>query len=493
MLNINDLKLALKSRMPVIAIETREELRILDLLKHQLGSFPQPLFSWSITEGLYRLDDAESVPQRTYAKPQDALAYIKVIAVPGIYVLMDIHPYLTEPLIVRLIREIAQSYDQCERTLVLISPKIELPEGIRNHTAFLEVSMPDRNTIKQLLLEEVETWKRRNHQPVKGDKQAIELLLNNLLGLSYADAQRLIRNAIYNDGAIRQDDVKEVMEAKYRLLGGDGVLSYETETANLADVAGLRRMKRWLSQRKKVFLSAEAPQGLDPPRGALLLGVQGAGKSLAAKAVAGAWNVPLLRLDFATLYDKYYGETERNLREAMKVAESMSPCVLWIDEIEKGLATSEENNAGPSGRVLGTLLTWMSERRSRVFLVATANEIEALPPELLRKGRFDEIFFVDLPDANIRKEIFLIHLNKRQQSVTNFDLPALADNSEGFSGAEIEQAVVSALYSAHAIEVELSTQHLIEELQITKPLSIIMAEEIDALRTWANQRTVPAN
>jgi len=493
MLDINDLKLMLKSRVPIIVMETREELRALELFKRLMDDgLYQPLFAWSVTEGLYRLD-IDSGSQRHNAQPQDVLAHIKASTLAGIYVLMDMHPYLEEPLIVRIIREIAQDYDRHARTLVLISPKITLPEEIRHHAAFLEVSMPDRNMIKQLLLEEVEEWKHRNRQPVKGDAHAIELLMDHLLGLSYADARRLIRNAIYDDGAIKQEDIKEVMEAKYRLLGGDGVLSYEAETAHLADVAGLERMKHWLSQRKKVFLSAEAPQGLDPPRGVLLLGVQGAGKSLAAKAVAGAWNVPLLRLDFATLYNKYYGETERNLREALKTAESMSPCVLWIDEIEKGLATDQEGGAGPSKRILGTLLTWMSERRSRVFLVATANDIEALPPELMRKGRFDEIFFVDLPDTNVRKDVFAIHLQKRRQDIVNFDLAALVNSSEGFSGAEIEQAVVSALYSAHATGTELATQHLIEELRITRPLSVVMAEKISALRAWASQRTVPAN
>ena len=493
MLDITDLKLMLKSRVPIIVMETREEKRALGLFKRLMDDgLYKPLFAWSVTEGLYRLD-IESKPQKHNAQPQDVLAHIKVSTLSGIYVLMDIHPYLEEPVIVRMLREIAQSYDQHQQTLVLISPTIELPEEIRHHAAYLEVSMPDRKQIKQLLKEEVDDWQHRNRKSVKGDVQAIELLMNHLVGLSYADARRLIRNIIYDDGAIRQEDIEEVMQAKYRLLGGDGVLTYEAETAHLVDVAGLERLKHWLSQRKKVFIANQPPKGLDPPRGVLLLGVQGAGKSLAAKAVAGAWNVPLLRLDFATLYNKYYGETERNLREALKTAEAMSPCVLWIDEIEKGLATDQQGGAGPSKRILGTLLTWMSERKSRVFLVATANDIEVLPPELMRKGRFDEIFFVDLPNAVIREEIFSIHLNSREQDISKFDLPALANSSKGFSGAEIEQAVVSALYSSYATDTDLVTQHILDELQLTRPLSVVMAEKIAALREWASQRTVPAN
>lgn len=401
----------LQSRIPVIVIETKEEQRALALFKQLINdAIYQPLFAWSVTQGLYRLD-IETSAQKINAQPQDALAHIKSTTLAGIYILMDLHPYLEDPLIVRMLREIAQGYDKTQRTLVLISPELKLPLEIRHHAAYLELKMPDREKIRQLLLDEVEDWKHRNRKPVKGDVKAIDLLLNHLVGLSQADARRLMRNAIYDDGAITHEDIQEVMQAKYRLLGGDGVLSFEVDTVKLADVAGLDRIKQWLSQRSKVFLSDTPPVGLDPPRGVLLLGVQGAGKSLAAKAVAGAWHVPLLRLDFATLYNKYYGETERNLREALATAEAMSPCVLWIDEIEKGLATDMNDSAGPSKRILGTLLTWMSERQSRVFLVATANDIETLPPELLRKGRFDEIFFVDLPDTSVRQQIFSIHLD----------------------------------------------------------------------------------
>lgn len=493
MLDINDLKLMLKSRVPIIVIETREEKLALGMFRRLLDDgLYQPLFAWTITGGMYRLDMQSDTLKRN-VQPQDVLEHIRESTRAGIYVLMDFHPYLEEPVVVRMMREIAQGYDKTQRTLVLISPSISLPEEVRHHSANLEVSMPDREQIKQLMLDEVEDWKHRNRRPVTGDKQAIDLLIDHLVGLSYADARRLIRNIIYDDGAIKHEDVQGVMQAKYRLLGNDGVLSYEADTAHLADVAGLAKLKSWLSKRKNVFLSAEPPKGLDAPKGMLLLGVQGAGKSLAAKAVAGAWSVPLLRLDFATLYNKYYGETERNLREALKTAESMSPCVLWVDEIEKGLATDQEGGAGPSKRILGTLLTWMSERLSRVFIVATANDIEMLPPELMRKGRFDEIFFVDLPDALVRQEIFSIHLRQRSRDPERFDLPALAEASDGFSGAEIEQAVVSALYSAHAMNVTLDSSHILDELQLTSPLSVVMAEKVAALRAWASQRTVPAN
>jgi SpoVK/Ycf46/Vps4 family AAA+-type ATPase len=271
--------------------------------------------------------------------------------------------------------------------------------------------------------------------------------VRNLRGLGVDDARRIVRKLIYDDGALNQADVAELAKAKFELLNEDGLLHFEYETARFADVAGLANLKRWIEQRRAAFLGLKRAAKLDPPKGLLLLGVQGCGKSLAAKAVAGGFGVPLVRLDFGTLYNKYHGETERNLRESLQHAEQLAPCVLWVDEIEKGLAGGD-NDDGVSRRVLGYLLTWMAERREPVFLVATANQVQDLPAELLRKGRFDEIFFVDLPDAAARREIAAIHLAKRELKVADFDLDALATASAGFSGAEIEQAIISGLYAA---------------------------------------------
>lgn len=280
----------------------------------------------------------------------------------------------------------------------------------------------------------------------------------------------------------------------YELLGQDGVLSFEYDTTRFSEVGGLNRLKTWVNQRKELVHNQENQnqKRLDPPKGILLLGVQGCGKSLAAKAIAGIFSVPLLRLDFGALYNKYHGETERNLRESLRKAQVMSPCVLWMDEIEKGLSTSD-SDAGTSRRVLGTFLTWMAEKDAAVFMVATANDIKMLPPELIRKGRFDEIFFVDLPSAAVRRDIFTIHLKKRRYHPGQFDLDRLAQASDGFSGSEIEQALVSALYTARAQEEELSTSLLLRELENTRPLSVVMAEQIQALRDWASERTVPCD
>lgn len=287
-------------------------------------------------------------------------------------------------------------------------------------------------------------------------------------------------------------DLQRVMKAKYELLNQAGVLTFEYESAHFADIGGFKRLKHWLEQRRDPLISGSQSSPLAVPKGILLLGVQGCGKSLAAKVVAGTWGIPLLRLDFGALYNKFFGETERNLRESLKMSEAMAPCVLWIDEIEKGVSTEGSDNA-TSRRVLGTLLTWLAEKKAPVFMVATANDIEALPPELIRKGRFDEIFFVDLPDQVAREAIFHIHLGNRNAEMGVIDIPHLATMSEGFSGAEIEQVVVSAYYSTHAQSSVLDTQSIAAEIALTRPLSVTMAERIAYLRSWAVERTVPCD
>ena len=306
--------------------------------------------------------------------------------------------------------------------------------------------------------------------------------------MTFQDARRLARNVIVDDGAITEDDLPEVMRAKYQLLNRDDVLSFEFETAKFSEVGGMRQLKRWLQQREKIFHGQVDRAGIDTPKGLLLLGVQGCGKSLAAKAIAGIWNVPLLRFDFGALYDKYIGESEKNLRQSLTTAEVMAPCVMWIDEIEKGIASG--NDDGTSKRILGSLLTWLAENRANVFIVATANNIDELPPELIRKGRLDEIFFVDLPKRDIRKQIFSIHLAKREVDQHAFDLDRLAAASEGFSGAEIEQAVVSSIYSSFGGDGAITTETVLDEISATRPLSVVMDAQIRKLKQWAESRTV---
>jgi len=489
-----DLTLLIKSRFPIVLIETHEEARVLALLEKLCNLETLPLFVWSVTSGLRRRGRNESVPQT--GDPAEALRHIDKTLQNGVYVLLDFHPFLEDPVHQRLLREIAMGYAKTARTLILVSPQLELNDTLARMSARFRLSVLDANAVKQLIREEVDLWQAQaGGERLRGQKEAVDLIAQHLAGMSAEDARRLVRQAIRDDARLTLEDVSRILKHKHQSLAADSLLSLELDTVGFADVGGLGNLKRWLERRRAVFTGTAQSPGLDAPKGILLLGVQGAGKSLAAKAVAGAWGVPLLGLDFGALYNKFFGQTERNLREALAAAEAMAPCVLWMDELEKGVGgdATGESDGGVSRRVLGTLLTWMAERTSRVFLVATANDIARLPPELMRKGRFDEIFFVDLPDGATRKEIFRIHLARRKLAPEAFDLEALANAAEGFSGAEIEQAVVAGLYEAHAVGRALDTDLLRAELGNTRPLSVTMAERIQALRDWAAERTVPAN
>ncbi len=491
--DLQDLRLLLRCRTPIIVLETREEQRAVDLLKVVLKSQPTPFFTWSVVSGLARQDlSFEPEAGKDLGNPRRLLEHIRSSKHPGCYVLFDFHPYLEEPEQIRLLKEIALGHEQQPRTLVLVSHQMSLPAELQRLAARVELSLPSSDEIRALIVEEARSYaEQHSQQKVRSDRDVLDRLTRLLSGLSHQDVRRLVRNIIYDDGAIDEADLPEINRAKFELLDLQGAVSFEYETAKFADVGGLRQFKRWLTERQAFFLGTPVP-GLEPPKGVLLVGVQGGGKSLAAKASAGLLGLPLLRIDVGALYNKYHGETERNLREAMKLAEAVAPCVLWFDEMEKGLAAGDEDG-GTSRRVLGTLLTWLAERRHPIFVVATANAIDELPPELIRKGRFDEIFFVDLPDEGIRAEIFRIHLSKRSVDPAGFDLSALAAASDGFSGAEIEQAVVAGLYRAHAARGQLNQAALLEVLASTQPLSVVMSEQIDALRAWSQGRTVNAD
>lgn len=497
----NDLKILIRSKNPVLVIETHEERRALALINQVALSLSKPVFGWHLTEGLRRLEleGEHFAPLKDTQAASDCLIHIKRMEREGIYVLCDFHPFLgkEQPQNNRLLRDIALDFAKNGQTVILISHKIELPEELKRLSRSYSLSLPDAQELESIIRKEAARWGINNPgQKVRTDKKIMRRLVKNLTGLTKADAEQMVRNLIYDDGAITEDEVEKVNQARYELLDLDGAVHYEYETAHFAEVGGMANLKKWLQLRQKVFLSEQdlalENMGLDIPKGILLMGVQGSGKSLAAKAVAGMWEIPLLRLDFGALYNKWHGESEKNLREALKLSQTMSPCVLWLDEIEKGLSTSD-SDGGTSKRMLGTLLTFMQENGSSVFFVATANDISALPPELIRKGRFDELFFVDLPEQLARQEIFRIHLEKRQQSGINFDLVKLAEVAEGFSGAEIEQAIVAGLYTALYQESSLNTQMIIDEIRQTKPLSVVMSEKISALRAWANERAVKAN
>ncbi len=492
----HDLEVILRSRTPIVIIETRDEARMLNMLQSiaiaGIRDNYMPLFRWTVTDGLQRIDIALE-PQPLNSDPREVLKHIRAVSKPGIYVLLDFHPFLDDPVHIRLLKDICIRYKDVPRQIVLISHTVKLPGELESFSARFDIALPTEDERRQIIQRVADEWTAENPgSRVQADSKAYELLVRNLAGLTYNDTKQLARNAIFADGAISKSDLPGVMQAKYELLNRGGALQFDYDTAQFSAVGGLRRLKSWLSQRKSVFRGDDDAAHLDAPKGILLLGIQGCGKSLAAKATAGIFGVPLLRLDFGAIYDKYHGETERRLRESLRTADVMSPCVLWIDEIEKGIAGRGEET-GTTQRVLGTFLTWMAEKKTHVFVVATANDISALPPELVRKGRFDEIFFVDLPDKKVRATILAIHLTSREQHLSDFNIETLSDAMQGFSGAEIEQAVVAAFYAAHAQKESLATSHILHEVKQTSPLSIVMREQVHALRLWADGRTVPCD
>ena len=487
--DLSDLRVLLDGHIALIAVESIEESRVIELFAKLLGDSPRPLYTWSRTDGLTLAGHRS--PHLLDADPEAVLRSIKTQGTPSVYLLLDFHPFLDEPLRVRLLKDIAIRHERVPHTVVLVSHAVAVPPELRAFCARFELSLPGTAGLEAIVRDEARKWTQRNPgRKVQTERHTLQMLVRNLAGLTAADARRLARAAIDHDGAITEDDLPRIIAAKHRLLDRGGALTFEYNTARFAEVGGLANLKRWLELRRRGFFDPEP--GDEPPKGMLLVGVQGSGKSLAAKAVAGTWSLPLLRFDFGALYNKYFGETERNLREALATAQLMAPCVLWIDEVEKAIAEGD-NDAGTSRRMLGHLLTWMSERTSPVFVVTTANNIDRLPAELVRKGRLDEIFFIDLPDAEVRAEIFAIHLRKRALDPLGFDLSALAEASEGFSGAEIEQAVVAARYLARELEVPVETGHVLSEIALTQPLARVMAEKVEHLRAWASGRTVPAD
>jgi hypothetical protein len=486
---LRDLEAIIRSRTPLVAVESNEEPQVVRMVRQISERLQLKAYRWTVTEGMQAFQAADQ-PAQSVLKSQELLNYIKTQANNCVFVLLDFHPYLQDTVHMRQLKDIALTYQHHYSTVVLVGYALQVPEELKPYTAFLRMPLPTLDELRGIVLDVAGDWgAQHGRRDVQTTNKALDLLVRNLAGLTATDARRLAMKAINDDGVISATEIPEVLRAKYELLGRDALLSFEYDTVKFSDVGGMQRLRHWLEVRKSFFLGDD--DSLEPPRGVLLLGVQGCGKSLAAKAAAGIFGVPLLRLDFGVLYNKYFGETERNLRKALDTAEVMSPCVLWMDEIEKGVASSgEDDDGGLSRRVMGELLTWMAERRKPVFMVATANDIARLPPEFIRKGRFDEIFFVDLPAAPFRREILLIHLRKRNLDPARFDMEALVKATDGFSGSEIEQAVVAAMYTAHAQGREVAQQDLIAEIKETRPLSVVMSEKVQALRDWAAKRTV---
>jgi SpoVK/Ycf46/Vps4 family AAA+-type ATPase len=487
---VKELGFLLRSRFPILVVETPEEPRFMALVERAANLEDLALFTWSVASGMARHNRPDAFLETH--ELLEALKHIRRMPQNGVFVFFDAQPYLDNPMAVRVIRELALTYKDVPRTLVFVGSTVALPSDLQRMSATFQMTLPTIEDIRDLFREEASFWKSANEGRVlRGEQAALDMLIQHLVGFTRDDARRLIRQALEDDGTVTMEDVARVLRHKHEALGGSGALALEVNIAQFSDVGGQKALKHWLALRQPAFLGKAGTETLATPKGVLLLGVQGSGKSLAAKSVAGSWQVPLLRLDFGALYNKFQGETERTLRESLRTAQAMAPCILWLDEVEKGLATGDDSSdGGVSRRVLGTILTWMNDRKGRVFIVATANDISRLPAELLRKGRFDEIFFVDLPTFEIRQEILQIHLKKRGFDAAQFELPTLAQASDGFSGAELEQVVIAAQYEAFGVGEPLSAAMVLAEIRRTRPLSVVRAEEVDELRAWAADRTV---
>ncbi|MGE3803408.1 MAG: AAA family ATPase [Gemmataceae bacterium] len=492
---VTRLSLLVQAGNPIITIESRDEPRVVDLLRAAAVKLARPLFSWSITQGLRRLLPDEE-PVQSFNTPAELMAHLSTSTGRAIYLLHDLAPHCQDPLLQRQLWEMHHYGDEQPWTLVLLDP-VPLPEAVSRLGVPQLLGWPDASELDEV----VRTAYRQAHTSSGGKTNIVmtreqrEQLVQTLRGLGRADAGRIVKAAMLDDHTLDANDLPRIIEAKRDLLGRLGCLEPIGVNVTVEQVGGLARLKAWLKRRRSGFTDQARQFGLEAPRGVLLLGVQGCGKSLCARMIAASWGMPLLRLDPSNLYQRFVGDSESRLRDALRQAETMAPVVLWIDEIEKAFASASAASAdgGLSQRLFGTLLSWLQDHRHPIFVAATANDVQALPPELLRKGRFDEVFFIDLPQEDERRHIFAAHLQRRRRPAEVFDLDQLARASAGFNGAEIEQAVIAGLFDAFDAGKPFDTACIIQAIETTQPLSVLMRERVEQLRAWAAQRCVPAS
>ena len=522
------LKTLIDSSTPIVVMETVEEMRAVRMVRSACTALNLATFEWSVASGLMRSgstvgevvtgmdsgahyapphadmgsQNMDSIEQNAKAlynsrEPAQMLANLEGITVEAAFFLKDLHRHMDDPIVVRRLRDVGQRFATNRKTIVLTAPKIEIPAELRGLVEFFELPLPDRQRLRQIIDETLVRISKTHTLQRKLDAAGFDAIVENLRGLTEEEAERAISQALVTRYALCPEIATDVLEAKKSLLKRSEMLEFVESSDNLANVGGLVGLKQWLGTRRGAWEDSARAFGLEPPHGVIILGVQGCGKSLCARAVAGEWKLPLVKFDTSAVYDKFIGETEKRIRKVFQVAEGLAPCVLWIDELEKVFAGSGPDSAsadaGVSSRLLASFLSWMQDRKAPVFVAATCNNVTVLPPELIRKGRFDELFFVDLPNQAERKQIFSIQLTRRKRNPTDFDLEKVATAAKGYSGAEIDAAVQGGLYAAYAEKKELSTQSLLDALAQTVPLSITRAEELDALREWARTRAVPAS
>ncbi|MFN3684498.1 MAG: AAA family ATPase [Fimbriimonadaceae bacterium] len=491
---IREVEILFRAKYPILQIVSWEEGRVLRELEDLCRRLDRTLHVWSLTQGL-KPPLKRGGPSSGPSLPGELEVLAQVHEAPEftVFVLKDFHPFLKDHRVVRLLRDLASRLRGRAQTVVILSPIVSIPNELQKDLTVVDYGLPSPEEIGRVLDQAIAAVKDNPQIDATVTPEDRERLIHSAQGLTLDEVESVLARSLV---AKRRFDVDEVLEEKKQIVRKSGLLEYYPATDTLDDVGGMESLKEWLQRRKDSFTDRAREFGIPAPKGVLLLGVQGCGKSLVAKAIAAAWGLPMLKLDVGRIFGSLVGQSEENIRRAIAVAESVAPCILWADELEKGfsgLGGSGVSDGGTTARVFATFLTWMQEKTKPVFLIATANDVSALPPEMLRKGRFDEIFFVDLPSRQEREEIFAIHLRRRRRDPAAFDLKALARATEGFSGAEIEQVVVGALYTAFGVHRELEQKDLLAEAKAAVPLSVMMAEEIDELRTWASLRTRPAS
>ena len=492
----NELDLYIRARYPLLWVVTSEEERALGEIEAVAKSQRKRMWVWSMTTGLANV----ALPNQADKTKRDPLALLSSVldeAEAGLWVLRDFHPFLKDAGIVRRLREVAQGIQTSQKTVILLGPVLAIPPELEKEVTVLDLPLPDGPQLTATIDGMLDAAQRNGEIDIALDRRQRARLVQACLGLTESEASNAIAKAIVQTGG-RLDGaaIEAVMAEKQQIIRKSGLLEFYASDERLgSSVGGLDVLKEWLRKRVRAFSDEARAFGLPEPKGILLVGVQGCGKSLVAKSVANTWKLPLLRLDVGRLFSSLVGSSEENLRGAIRVAESIAPVVLWVDEIEKGFSGvgGGMSDAGTAARVFGSFITWLQEKQSPVFVIATANNVAQLPPELVRKGRFDEIFFVDLPSAEERTQIWRIHLLKRNRDPDAFDLGSLAMASDGLSGAEIEQAVIAGLYEAFDKNRPLEMDDLLEVLHDTVPLSRMMEEQIAGLRAWAKQRARQAS
>ena len=490
-----DLELLIRAHYALIVLETVEPERAEELVRQAASDLNLQYYYWTRSKGVRRGNAAGDSYFEDTQEPDKALKYAQQDSA-GLYFFRDLTSYLEEALVVSHLLDVVQMFEARRGALILVGNNVRLPDALRPHATIFKLPPPAYDDYRVLVDRVVREQSARIKVTVELTPQDRTRLIQNLMGLTLVEAEKIVTKQIVDDGFLRAKDIEGVIAAKRQAVQQDGLLEYYPPEFGLGQLAGLAGLKSWLTKRRTVVTDPQRAVdfGLRFPKGILLLGVPGCGKSMCAKAVACEWGLPLLKLDPANLYDKYIGDSEKNFKRALQTAERMAPVILWIDELEKAFAQGgDDTDGGVSRRVFGSFLAWLQDRRGDVFVVATSNDVSRLPPEFIRKGRFDEVFFVDLPTPAVRSSIFDIHLARRKQQSKQFDMAKLAEATEGFSGAEIEESVVAGLFAAFASNAPLTTDTLLAEIRNTRPLALTMTEKIGELRAWAQDRTVMAD